>query len=489
MGEKPGCLKLLLDKGATAFDIDKLHNTPLHAAADRGRAENIKLLVAKIKENDPDGAFLNKKNRLTFAPIHLAAKRGHADALEALLAAGATLELQTGAGKGKMTALMQAAEWGHLHLVKLLHTKYNAQLDKRDKLKRTALAHAVKHGQAHVASYLLKAGVNPDHPDSSGNRPVHYAAAFGWPFCLRLLIDAGAAINCPNDWALTPLAVAYMKGHMGLADTLLAQPGIDINCQDDRGLTLVSLTLTNGVQAATYNQLEYLLKAKKADVKIADSLGNTPLHILATSNVSLTYQEQQNLGRSQPKIQAAMSERLAKVLNLLLTHGADVSVKNEKGETALQYAVETRKLPMAAMLLQNGARLPDKDDALLSRTDNFLHKLAGFLTTDHDSKLAAHIFNDLVKSQPELMQTLLTRTDAAGYTPFLRVAENTTANEGTLDQPMPSYGALLNAIIDFAPSVLAQQVGKEAEKPLWRKFSAGTVPVSSYSFLCGLGLL
>lgn len=64
---------------------------------------------------------------------------------------------------------------------------------------------------------------------------MHYAAAYGWYFCLKLLIEAGADLCAHNAWQLTPLAVAYMKGHMGLADFLLQQPGININCKDDKG--------------------------------------------------------------------------------------------------------------------------------------------------------------------------------------------------------------------------------------------------------------
>ncbi len=69
-----------------------------------------------------------------------------------------------------------------------------------DKLKRTALIHAVMNGHAHVASYLLSLGADPNVSDSSGNTAIHYAAAYGWYFCLKLLLDAGADPNKPNDW-------------------------------------------------------------------------------------------------------------------------------------------------------------------------------------------------------------------------------------------------------------------------------------------------
>ena len=69
-----------------------------------------------------------------------------------------------------------------------------------DKLKRTALIYAVMSGHAHVASYLLSLGADPNVADTSGNTAIHYAAAYGWYFCVKALFDAGADANAPNDW-------------------------------------------------------------------------------------------------------------------------------------------------------------------------------------------------------------------------------------------------------------------------------------------------
>ena len=62
------------------------------------------------------------------------------------------------------------------------------------------MIHAVQNGFANVASYLLSLGANPNQADSSGNTPIHYAAGYGWYFCLKVLLDAGADANTSNDW-------------------------------------------------------------------------------------------------------------------------------------------------------------------------------------------------------------------------------------------------------------------------------------------------
>lgn len=68
------------------------------------------------------------------------------------------------------------------------------------KWNKTALIYAVKNGHSPVAAYLLRIGVDPCAADTSGNTPVHYAAAYGWLHCLKMLVKAGADPNAANQW-------------------------------------------------------------------------------------------------------------------------------------------------------------------------------------------------------------------------------------------------------------------------------------------------
>lgn len=42
-------------------------------------------------------------------------------------------------------------------------------------------------------------------------------------------MEAGCPPNEPNDWKMTPLAISFMKGHMGLVEYILKQTGVDID--------------------------------------------------------------------------------------------------------------------------------------------------------------------------------------------------------------------------------------------------------------------
>lgn len=66
---------------------------------------------------------------------------------------------------------------------------------------------------------------------------------------MRVLLDAGAQVNVTNDWKLTPFGTAFLKGHVGLCDQLLAlySKQIDINFRTEDGETLVMLGKSDSI--------------------------------------------------------------------------------------------------------------------------------------------------------------------------------------------------------------------------------------------------
>ena len=61
-------------------------------------------------------------------------------------------------------------------------------------------------------------------PDSSNNTPLHYAAGYGWLEIVKYLVEAGADPNAVNSWNNTPVSIAFLKGHFGIASYLLKLP-------------------------------------------------------------------------------------------------------------------------------------------------------------------------------------------------------------------------------------------------------------------------
>jgi ankyrin repeat protein len=244
-----GPLKLLLNRGASTSVINKEGNTPLHLACLTGRFHNVKVLLEAEKigsnseiddeteeeERKPASISVSsmaKLNKTGMRPIHIAVFKGYLDIVEALLDAGDDGNKSTPAQYDKLTPLMIACQQGHLELVEFFVDR-GLKLELKDKRGRTAIAHAVINGHTHLVSYLLRLGVNHEAKDSSGNTLIHYAAAYGWYFNIKLLLEAGCDPSLGNLWKMTPLAIAFMKGHTGIVEMLVKLPGVDIDSSID----------------------------------------------------------------------------------------------------------------------------------------------------------------------------------------------------------------------------------------------------------------
>ncbi|XP_041468095.1 poly [ADP-ribose] polymerase tankyrase-like isoform X1 [Lytechinus variegatus] len=422
-----GPLELLIQRSAFADDTDNQGNTPLMVAASLNRTQNIEVLVKKLKSDEKGGVF--RRNTFGQTPLHYAAENGHNDAVRALLKHGANLQATLSAGKNKLTPFMVACERGHLQTVKIM-ADHGAILDQRDKLKRTPLMLAAINGHVPVAAFLLRKGCDPNASDSSGNSPLHYSAAYGWWFMLRLLLSAGADPNALNDWKVPPLAIAFMKGHVGCADLLLEDSNADVNFRDADGWTIVMLTVSQ-LTPEMWEQLKYLVEEKNASVTLKDANDWTALHHLAAANF-----HQGTLAKRDERKKISVD-----MATFLISKGCDIHAKTSDGETALDIAIKRNQVnaDMVKFLLGKGSKLTNFTN---EKNENLLHLMAQrCLDTDQiellnivaenmknecsaDSKLA----NDTAAQTPSAAQPnafikqLAQARDSSCYTPLLRWA-------------------------------------------------------------------
>ncbi|XP_067682285.1 poly [ADP-ribose] polymerase tankyrase-like [Haliotis asinina] len=373
-----GPLELLLERGATVNEADTEGNTALHSACRAGRATNVDILLKKAKNDASvlnDGGVskwgvggLNRPNRNTYCPIHLAILNGHSDVVKVLIKHGADLNKQVSAGKEKKSPLMMAAETGNLDVARLL-VQNGATVELLDKFKRSALTHAVINGNSHVASYLLYLGADPNRADSSGNTLVHYAAAYGWFFTLRMLInDCGADTTVANSWNCTPLAIAFLKNNMGMVELLLNQPGVDINFKDEAGMTLTSIAVRSKVTKALVRQVEYLVNDKKADPTITDLEGRNALHHLAANSIKVS------LDYFRSEVSESAMETTVQIAECLIKAGCDPSQPTNDGWTPIMLAVQQLNSKLVQYLVENGGTVsPEKNP---NTHQNVLHMMA-----------------------------------------------------------------------------------------------------------------
>lgn len=96
---------------------------------------------------------------------------------------------------------------------------------------------AVLAGDTSQVTALLRAGIDPQRPDSEGTTPLYEASVTGRTAVARVLLRAGAAPDAESAGLGaegTPLCAAACWGHTATVRELLAH-GADPNLREDHG--------------------------------------------------------------------------------------------------------------------------------------------------------------------------------------------------------------------------------------------------------------
>ncbi|PVD39591.1 hypothetical protein C0Q70_02226 [Pomacea canaliculata] len=207
---------LLIERGANIEEVNDEGYTPLMEAAREGHEEMVALLLSH-------GADINAQTEETQeTALTLACCGGFLEVADFLIKAGADIEL------GCSTPLMEAAQEGHLDLVRYLlgaGANVHAQTGTCD----TALTYACENGHTDVAEVLLEHGAVLEHDSEGGRTPLMKAARAGHMCTVQFLISKGADVNratSTNDH--TVLSLACAGGHLSVVELLLAN-GADIS--------------------------------------------------------------------------------------------------------------------------------------------------------------------------------------------------------------------------------------------------------------------
>lgn len=180
-GDTPTVLKLL-SNGADINGQDARGRTPVMAATHGNRVATVKALIQA-------GADINLRDNMRDNPFLYSGAEGLLDILKLTIAAGADPELTNRYGG---TALIPAAQRGHVENVReiLLHTKVD--INHINKLGWTALLEAIVHTDGGVKHQQV----------------------------VQLLVDYGADVTIPDKEGVTPLQHAQKKNFAEIVDIL-----------------------------------------------------------------------------------------------------------------------------------------------------------------------------------------------------------------------------------------------------------------------------
>jgi ankyrin repeat protein len=235
------------------------------------------------------GAAVNATNQLGVTPLYLACENGSGRMVARLLRAGASANVSLPSGE---SALMTAARSGSAEAVKALLAK-GAEVNAREKLEgQTALMWAVSQRHPDVVTALIEGGA--DVRARSRIRQEVVVTARG-----ASAGDEDTAWANALEGGYTPILFAARVGDIESAQLLLAS-GAEINDTRPDGATALVVAAHSGHEAFG----TFLLK-RGADPNLAGA-GYTALH-------------------------AAILRGLPQLVDALISRGANVNAKLEKG--------------------------------------------------------------------------------------------------------------------------------------------------------------
>ena len=245
----------------------------------------------------------------------------------------------------------------------------NAAVTARDSSGNTPLHIAAARGDLAAVTRLLQQGADVNatvrsaewYSSEWGNTPLHYAARDGRLDVAAKLIEAGASVNAANQRGQTPLHRAL--GHPDVA-ALLIQKGASASAADDRGQTPLHWAAGDG-----QGQAVALLISQGATVNQRDHCGETPLHLAARSGnpqvVGLLVDKGADCNAKgsfqMTPLHIAAARGDAGILEILLGHRANVQAKDEFGRTPLHDAAEQGRTDAGSLLLTRGADVQASD--------------------------------------------------------------------------------------------------------------------------------
>ena len=242
-------------------------------------------------------------------PLVVAASAGRWKVIQVLLDRGANPLKKNYDGQTLVSQLADLPQAysvdSHVEMIRVL-LKAGIAIDDMDRLRRSALHHAVRMGNLIIAKELLSSGADPKLSDLMFRTPLHHAASKDKEFS-ELLLEYKAKVHCDEDgW--TPFHVAAHNGRMGA--------------------------------------MEVPWKAAPAVIRRRGNNGRTPLHFADEEFESMEWllahhlEEDAKNASGETALMPAAQSGSANIVGLLLSHKANPQLRDNSQKTALHHVAE-----------------------------------------------------------------------------------------------------------------------------------------------------
>ncbi|KAL5007397.1 hypothetical protein ScPMuIL_016203 [Solemya velum] len=209
------------------------------------------------------------------------------------------------------------------------------------------IVRATQYGVTERCKELIEAGFDVNQLDREDVSLLHWAAINNRTDLIKFYISKGAILDrFGGNLNSTPLHWATRQGHLTTVVQLMSY-GADPSLRDGEGCSCIHL----GAQFGHTSIVAYLI-AKGQDVNMVDKNGMTPLMWSAyrvfgcdPTRLLMTFGATVNTGDrltgNYPLHWACLTGNNI-VIKMLLEHGANMDVNNNKGQSPIDIALETK---------------------------------------------------------------------------------------------------------------------------------------------------
>ncbi|XP_046553272.1 ankyrin repeat domain-containing protein 50-like [Haliotis rubra] len=307
-------VELLVSKGANVSLVDKYDINILHSACIGGHVEVVKYVLS---QNMLD---INGRVRCERTPVLLAAENGKKDMVEFLVGKGANLKTLDGKDNN---ILHCACRGGDIELVKYILSldMYNIDTEQSG---LSAVMIAAKWGHKEVVELLVQLGASLSKIASSKDNILHLPCYRGHLDVMKYLLSLNVWDINKKGWNFrTPVMTAAARGHKEVVE-LLVKHGAVLTFKERSGNNILYLASNSG----NVDLVKYVISLNAVDI---NSRG----------------------WRNKTALMEAGGKGFKAVVELLVNHGADVSLKDEGGKNLRYYARGSREIMAYLKSLRN----------------------------------------------------------------------------------------------------------------------------------------
>ncbi|CAM9091522.1 unnamed protein product [Ectocarpus fasciculatus] len=195
-------------------------------------------------------------------------------------------------------------------------------------------------------------GSIPDTQDETGRTSLHQAAVKGDVDEVGFLLSSGANPNTQDAHLQTPVTLAAERGLYEVVKALAEHDATDINRQDSFGRTPLHWC----AKRCDLKAAKVLLGTGKASVNVRTTGGDTALHWACSAG-----------GGSDAVDTRDLEEGSCRVVELLIGAGADVGVKNDRGEKPVDLVTNESVLALLVSAAQELDKREEEEAAEAER--------------------------------------------------------------------------------------------------------------------------